>query len=192
MRCHSLSGRRIVSGDGRQIERCTGGTASGSTDRRCVVLSLFGCSNHCLIAERPRRTRSIRLQCGIEYVRAASWIAGRRRSIAGWHWRGLRWSGASLRAHLLEAVVGVVLHPLELHLKLLIPVLQLFDGAGQLAQRVFHAVEPDREIAGIALGNATLRLRLWGLTRLSRRLTAAEEIIKEIARRPLFLRPRGA
>ena len=62
-----------------------------------------------------------------------------------------------LWSQLLEAILGVVLHALELHLELLVAVLQLLDGAGELAQRIFHAVEPDGQIAGIGLRYARLR-----------------------------------
>jgi hypothetical protein len=96
---------------------------------------------------------------------------------------------------LLEAVLGILLHALELHLELLVAILKLLDGAGELAQRAFHAIEADRYIAGVRLRHTALRLwlRLWlrRCARLSRRLAAAEKIIEETAG-TLLLRRSGA
>jgi hypothetical protein len=94
---------------------------------------------------------------------------------------------------LLEAVFGVVLHTLELQLKLLVTILELLDGAGQLTQRAFHTVEPDGHVAGIRLRHPALRLllRLRRCARLRRRFAAAEKIIEKIARRTLLLGQRG-
>ena len=51
--------------------------------------------------------------------RHRAWLPGGRRPAAG--------------AELLEAILGVVLHALELHLQHLVLMLQIFDGAGELA-----------------------------------------------------------
>src|ERR1019366_9042142 len=106
------------------------------------------------------------------------------------------WS--ALGAELLEAILGIVLHALELHLELLVAVLQLLERAGELAQRTFHAVEADGQIAGVGLRHSRLlRLTLVALTLvalalLRRLLAAAEQIIEEAAGRTLLLRRRGA
>ena len=76
--------------------------------------------------------------------------------------------------------------------QLLVAILQLLDGAGELAQRAFHAVEPDGQIAGIRLCHPALRLRLRRCARLALGLTAAEKIVEEIAGRTLLLRQRRA
>ena len=55
-----------------------------------------------------------------------------------------------------RAILGIVLHALELHLELLVAVLQLLEDAGELAQRTFHAVEADGQIAGIGLRDLML------------------------------------
>ena len=78
----------------------------------------------------------------------------------------------ALGAKLLEAIFGVVLHALELHLQLLVVVLQLLDRAGELAQRILHAVDAHGPIAGVGLrsARAALRLALALLRRRSPRL----------------------
>ena len=83
---------------------------------------------------------------------------------------------------------------LSCELELLVAILKLLDGAGELAQRAFHAIEPDAQVAGIRLCHPALRLRLRLRrgTRLSRRLAAAEKIIEKVAGRTLLLRQRGA
>jgi hypothetical protein len=96
------------------------------------------------------------------------------------------------RALLLEAIVGIVLHTLELHLKLLVAVLKLFNGARELAQRIFHSVKPNGKIAGIGLRHLPGDRRLSSLTRLRLRITAPKQVIKEIAGRVPLLRQRGA
>ena len=76
---------------------------------------------------------------------------------------------------------------------MLVAVLQLLDCAGKLAQRAFHAVEADRQIAGIGLCDVRLlRLRLSALALLRRLLAAAEQIIEETAGGTLLLSRRGA
>jgi len=81
--------------------------------------------------------------CRIEYVGTATGGCGwARHTRSIWHCLRGRLDRTSATL-LLEAVVGVVLHALELHFDLLIAVLQLLDGASELTQRVFHAVEPD-------------------------------------------------
>ena len=95
---------------------------------------------------------------------------------------------------MLEAVLGIILHALELHLKLLVAKLKLLDGAGELTQRAFHAVEPDGHVARIRLRHPALRLwlRLRCRARLRLGLPAAEKIVEEIAGRTLLLGQRGA
>ena len=93
---------------------------------------------------------------------------------------------------MLQAILGIVLHALELHLELLIAVLKLFDCAGELAERTFHAVEPYGEIARIRLCYPVRWRGLGRLSRLTRRLTTIEQIVEEIARPALILRRRSA
>ncbi len=74
---------------------------------------------------------------------------------------------------------------------MLILILQLLERAGELAQRVFHAVEAHRQIAGIALRDlAPLALTLLGLTLLRGLLATAEQIVEEAG--ALVLRRRSA
>ena len=77
---------------------------------------------------------------------------------------------------------AIVLQPLELHLKLLILVLQLLDGTGELAQCAFHAVEPNRKIS---ISSPSPRRRLARL-----RLAAVKEIVQWVSG-PTLLRQRG-
>ena len=74
------------------------------------------------------------MQRGIEHVGTVPVSTGRRIG------RRLRRHRARLRggrrpaarAELLKAILGVVLHTLDLHLQDLVLVLQFFDGAGEL------------------------------------------------------------
>ncbi len=107
--------------------------------------------------------------------------------------RGITATAATApRAELLEAVLVVVLHPLELRLELLVAELQLLDGAGELAQRAFQPVEPHRQGAGIGIVGlrllAAARLDLLLLLLAAARFAAAEQVVEEIA----LLRMRGA
>ena len=87
--------------------------------------------------------------------------------------RRLRRHGARLRrrrralgAELLQAIFGVVLHALELHLELLVLMLQLLDGAGELAQRILDAVDAHGEVGAVGLRDWRLR-RCWLLASLA-------------------------
>ena len=76
---------------------------------------------------------------------------GRRIDRRGGHRRARRRSRrrrSTARSHLLEPILGIVLHALELHLQLLVLMLQLLDGAGELAQRVLDAVDA-HGVAGV-------------------------------------------
>jgi hypothetical protein len=88
---------------------------------------------------------------------------------------------------LLETILGIVLHALELRFKLLVAVLKLFDRAGQLTQSPFHPVEADGKIAGIGLRRSTALRGLTGLWL----FTATEKVVEKIAA-ALILRRRGA
>src|SRR5262249_17411612 len=183
-------GRRrvIISGDGRKIEWSASRAATGSANRS-VIASLLRRGDHRLIAEHTRRARCIRTLRRIEDVRTAARI-GRRASgsIARIHRRGLRgWRRAASRSKLLEAILGVVLHALELHLELLVTILKILDRAGQLAKRVLHAVEADRKVAGVILGHAA-RLSLLG--RRLALLAAVEQIVEKVSGRAALLRDR--
>ena len=147
-----LRRRRVVTGKRRQIERRASGASARSADRRSTVLRLFGSGDYRLIAQRSRRTWRIRILRRIEYIRPPSRTRCWRRHVPRTNWCSLwcRHSPAS-RSQLLQAILGIVLHALELHLELLITILKLLDSAGQLAQGVFHAVEPNGKVAGIGL-----------------------------------------
>ena len=102
----------------------------------------------------------------------------------------------AVRTELLEAVFGIVLHALELHLQHLVLVLQFFDGAGELAQRALDTFDARWQVAGIGLRHARRRLALIALTPIAlllrRRLTlfaAVKQIVEEVAVR--LLRRRG-
>src|SRR5664280_3105650 len=197
--------RRRIAGQRREIERSARGAAAGRADRRLVVRILER-GGRGFVAEHARRAGGVRMLRGIEHVGAAAGRGGRRRIDRRLrrHRAWLRARGwSALGAELLEAILGVVLHALELHLKLLVAVLQLLERAGELAQRTFHAVEADGQIAGIGLRHA--RLLRWTLVALElvalelvalalrrRRLAAAEQIIEEAAGRTLLLRRRRA
>ena len=78
----------------------------------------------------------------IENIRAAAGIDRRARGRgARLHWGGR--GSAAFCPELLKAIFAVVLHALELHLKLLVAVLQLLDRTGQLTERIFHAIKAD-------------------------------------------------
>jgi hypothetical protein len=81
---------------------------------------------------------------------------------------------------------------LDLHLELLIAVLELLNGAGELTQCVLHAVEANGEIAGVGLRAPAGWTRLPGVARLRRWLASVEQIVEEIARPALILRQRRA
>ncbi len=96
---------------------------------------------------------------------------------------------------MLEAIFGIVLHALELHLKLLIAILELLERSGHLAEGALHPVEPDGNVAGIGLCDPARRLRLLPLRclpRLPGRFATVEKIVEEITGRTLLLRQRGA
>ena len=96
----------------------------------------------------------------------------------------LRTSGRGAGAQLLEAVFAVVLHALQPHFELLVLVLELLDGAGELAQRALDAVDA----RGIAIAGLRHRRR-WargfrrraGLALLGRLFAALEQIVEEAA-----------
>jgi hypothetical protein len=143
---------RVVAGERRQIEWRAGGAAARSADRRSIVLHLFGRSDYRLVAECAGCARCIRMLCGIKYIGAAAGCRGRRWRTALAAGRGLRGGrDCAPPALLLEPIFGVVLHALELHLKLLITVLKLLDGTGDLTQRIFHSIEPNGKVARIGL-----------------------------------------
>src|SRR6185437_4275735 len=94
-------------------------------------------------------------------------------------------------AKLLEAIFGIVLHALELHLQLLILILQLLKRAGELAQCALHAIDAYRQIAGVGLRYLMrISLTLLGRALLRGPLTAAEQIVEEAG--TLLLRDSGA
>ncbi len=166
--------RRRIAGERRQIERSARGAAAGRTDRRLIVRVLARARDRRFVAEHARRAGRIRMLRGIEHVGAVAGRGGRRRvdrRRRRHRARGCAGGRSALGAKLLEAILGVVLHALELHLELLVAVLQLLDRAGELAQRAFHAVEADRQIAGIGLRDSRL-LRLTA-ARLGAAATAA-------------------
>ncbi len=106
--------------------------------------------------------------------------AGRRR-----HWRRTRSHAGAALAHLLEAIFGVVLQALELHLQHLVVVLQLFDGAGELAQRALDAVDARGIVAAAEALRTPRRLRLLRLRLLLRLLLlalAAEQVVEQPGR----------
>ena len=83
---------------------------------------------------------------------------------------------------MLKAIFSVVLNTLELHLKLLVAILKLLDGTGQLTKCIFHTVETNRKVTGIGLRDAARRhLLLRTLALLSLWLTAVEQIVEEIS-----------
>ena len=49
---------------------------------------------------------------------------------------------------------------LDLHFELLVAILKLLDGAGELTQCVFHPIEPDGKIARVGLRHPARRSRL--------------------------------
>jgi hypothetical protein len=85
---------------------------------------------------------------------------------------------------LLEAKFGVGLHALQLHLELLVLMLELFDGAGELAQRILDAVDTRADTGAVGLGNLRrLRRRLLSRLGLLRsRLAAMEQVVEKSAR----------
>src|SRR5262249_54645511 len=124
-----------------KIERRAGSAATRRADRRSTVFNPFGRGDHCFIAERARRSWRGRVLRGIEHVRtAAGWR--RRRHVPRAHGRRLCWRGSPTpRSPLFKAIGWIVLHAAELHLELLVSLLQLLDGVGELPQHTFHAVE---------------------------------------------------
>ena len=144
-----------------------------------------------LIAEHTRSAG--RIGCCVGSKTSERRPAGPPRHIPWRHRRGLRRHAATFRAKLLEPIFGIVLHPLELHLELLIAILKLLDCAGQLTERIFDSVEADGRIARVGLRNPARRWglgslrRLGGLARLRRGFAAAEKIVQEIAGRTLVL-----
>src|SRR5262249_25723238 len=110
-------------------------------DRRSTVFNPFGRGDHCFIAERARPSWRGRVLRGIEHVRTAAG-GRRRRHVPRAHGRRLRWRGSPPpRSPFVKAIGRIVLPALELHLELLISILKLLDGAGELPQHTFHAVE---------------------------------------------------
>ena len=99
----------------------------------------LGRGDHSFIAERARCPRCVRLLRRVEHVRPAT---GRHRRLSGPHWACLCGRCRSS---------AIVLQPLELHLKLLIPVLQLLDGTGELAQCAFHGRAEPEDLINTAL-----------------------------------------
>ena len=91
--------------------------------------------------------------------RRVAWRASRR--------HGLEPAARPRRANPVAASVSSC-NALELHFELLIAVLKLFDRARELAQRSFHAVEPDGKVARIRLRDPARRCRLARLGRLAR------------------------
>ena len=98
-----------------------------------------------------------------------------------------RWRRSAFHTELLETVLRVVLHALELHFKLLVTILKLLDRSGQLTERIFHSVETNRQVAGISLSDTSGRGLMGNLTLLPRRLTSAEQIVQKISRRASIL-----
>jgi hypothetical protein len=90
---------------------------------------------------------------------------------------------------LLETILGVVLHALELHLQLLVLILQLLERAGELAQRRLDAADAPRHIGGIVLRDLALS-GLLALARLPRLVATIEKIVEEAG--PLLLCRGGA
>src|SRR5262249_51512880 len=178
---HNSLRRRIVAGQRREIEWRTGSTAAGSTNRRPAILKPLGRGDYCFVAERARCPWCVRLLRRVEHIRPAT---GRLRRISRPRWACLcRRCSSAAPSLVLDPIIRSVLQTLELHLKLLIPILQLLDGTGELTQCAFHAIEPDRKISRI--GSPSRRRRLARL-----RVAAAEEIVQKISG-PTLLRQRG-
>jgi len=79
---------------------------------------------------------------------------------------------------------AAALHRTHLLLELLIAILQLLDGAGELAQGIFDTVDAHGQIVGIAI-----RRRRALLLALLPALAAAEQVVEEVA--AAILRMRG-
>jgi hypothetical protein len=127
--------------------------------------------------------------------RTAAGIGRRAGGCIAWiHRHRLRgWRRAAFRPKLLEAIFGVVLHALELHLELLVTILKILDRASQLAQRALHAVEPDCKVARVTLSHAASRgLLRRSLTLLPLLLATTEQIVEKVSGRAAFLRDRHA
>jgi len=153
-----LRRRPLVSRHRRKIEWSASRSSTRCTHGRSIVPSRLGSGDDGLITERARRSRRIGVLRRVENIGTASGrTAGNRARAIAWrhgHRRRLRRSNTALRPQLLETIFGVVLNPLELHFKLLVAILKLLEGAGQLPQRIFHAVKAHRNIALIGLRNA--------------------------------------
>src|SRR5581483_1654496 len=138
-------------------------------------------------AERARRAGRIGLLRGIEHVGAPARLrrrTGRRDRRRTRRRRGRRHRRRpAAAAHLLEAIFGVVLHALELHLQHLVVMLELLDGAGELAQRALDAVDARRILAAAAVGlrNARRGARRILPVRLLALLARVEQIVEEAA-----------
>ena len=118
-----------------------------------------------LIAERARSSGRIGMLGGIENVGST-----------GRGWRGARNDGIRLRRRGRGRLCPnlLVLHAFELHLELLIAILQLLDCARELAKCVFHAIEANGEFSRISLGNPAGLHCLRGRLPLPARLAPAE------------------
>ena len=135
-----------------QIERRAGGAAARGADRRLIVLPLVrGAANDRLVSQ-ARAARPAQSDVATDRTRRNGGRArlDRRRAAVDrghpvpWARPVMAAAWPRLSQPLLEAACGVVLHPLELLLELLVAILQLLDRAGELPQRAFQAVEADR------------------------------------------------
>src|SRR6185437_12157471 len=186
--------RRLVAGKRREIERRAGIAAARSADRRNVRGIFNRRRDGCLVAEHARRTRRVWLPRGIECVGTPAGCIDRRirrRRRLRRHGRlRLRRNGArpiaggrgrtAAGAQLLEAIFGIVLHALELHLQLLVLVLQLLDRSGELAQRVLDAVDAHVDIGAVG-GRALHGLRRLPVLLRLLLFAAIEDVAEEVA-----------
>ena len=171
------------------VERSSGAPAlrpPGAPTGGPAVSTLLGCGYHRFIAKHARSPGRIGALHRVKHIGASTGRRHRRVPRTG-RCRLRRWRSPAPRSQLLKTILGIVLHALELRFQLLISVLKLLDHAGELAQRTFHPVEPDGQIAGIGLLHST------GLRRLTRlcRLAAIEKVVQKIAGAALVLRQCG-
>src|SRR5262249_55972536 len=117
------------------------------------------------------------------------WRQGRRRTLRR---RGAR------RRPILGAIIAGRLHATHKSFELLVAILQLFDGAGELANLRFEAVDAHHQIGGRGLRESIgtgRRIAIWGgTTLLSGRnaLAAPEQVLEKAKASFALLRRNGA
>ena len=168
-RAHARNERRVVCRAQPGVERSSGAPADGRRALPPVAVRIGELRQRHAAggrAERARHAGCRGILRRIERIAAPARCAGgRRRGDGRRRGRPCRRGGSrGATAQFLEAVLGLFLHPPHLSFELLIAVLQLLDGAGELSDMRFETIDAhDRIGRARNLSDAILARRRWAV-----------------------------